>query len=400
MDRRKTQQNREEKIRFSRRTDWELSANRLTSLWEDLRRGGQVYDLTESNPTRCGFAYPSDRILPALSSPDNLSYLPHPQGLAAAREEVCRYYRRFRLPVDPSQVFLTSSTSEAYSFLFRLLADPDDRVLFPRPSYPLFQFLVDLSDIVMDFYSLAYAGGWTVDFESLASEIRDRTRAIALVNPNNPTGSYVSPDERGRLNRICREKGLALISDEVFLDYSWKDPNPGRFSLAGQQEALTFVLGGVSKALALPQMKLSWIVVSGPAEETREAARRLEVIADTYLSVNTPVQNALPAWSACQEEIQTQARARVRQNREFVEQHLPPGTECLSAQAGWYAVLRLSPDISEEELALNLLEKHRVYVHPGYFFDFEDGAHLVISLLPEPQIFQEGFRRLGLQLAA
>lgn len=383
-------------VRFARRTAWPTALNEVADQLQARRqRGEDVMDLTESNPTRCGLSGPGD-LGAALLSAARAGYDPSPRGLFAAREAVSGYYREQGITVDPQRIFLTASTSEAYSFLFRLLADPGDEVLFPAPSYPLFQFLVDLNDLESGHYPLIYdaVSGWRVDGALLSGKLSGGARALVLVNPNNPTGSSVSSGELSLIHAACRRAGVPVICDEVFLDYTFNGA-PGR-SLAARDEVLTFVMGGLSKTLALPQMKLSWIVVNGPREEVTAAMARLEVIADTYLSVNTPVQQALPSWLARRAEIQAPVLERVRANRAFLEQafRAPETGLCLKAEAGWYAVIRLPDSVDEEALAVTLLREDGVYVHPGYFFDFSDGPHLVLSLLPPPEVMARGTERI------
>ena len=285
----------QKKIEFSRRCDWELATNKVTSLYQELKNeGADIIDLTVSNPTRCGFEYPQQDILQALTHPDNLKYQADSQGLLKAREAVCRIYQEQGIAVNPQNIFLTASTSEAYSYLFRLIVNPSESVLFPSPSYPLFQFLGELNDVQLRYYSLKYDQQWIMDFESLKNEIQADSKAVVLVNPNNPTGSYVSEAEIEQLNRLCVSEGLAIISDEVFFEFAHdSQPHP---SLAKNSEVLTFVLGGLSKTLGLPQMKLGWILLNGPGAIVSEARQKLEIIADTYLSVNAPVQHAIPVW--------------------------------------------------------------------------------------------------------
>jgi alanine-synthesizing transaminase len=382
---------------FADRTNWELAANKLTMLLDELRRqNAPLLDLTESNPTACGFSYPPE-VLSALANPNNLRYAPEAQGLLSARQAVCAYYAKKGIQLKPEQIFLTASTSEAYSFLFRLLLNPGDEALFPAPSYPLFQFLVDLNDIEMKTYPLVYGTtGWDIDSRELQDQISTRTRAIVLVNPNNPTGSYIKSTEMAVINQCCGKHGLAIIADEVFLDYPFAGQEASHLSLANNASSLTFVMGGLSKALALPQMKLAWIVVNGPEPAVEKAIARLEVITDTYLSVNTPVQNALPVWLNYQDVVQRQIRERTANNREYVLNNMPSknGVRFLQAQGGWYVVLRLPEDTDEETFVLDLLREDHVYIHPGYFFDFSEGAHAVVSLLPAEDVFQQGFQRL------
>ncbi len=393
---------------FAQRTGWEMLQNEITSQLDGLHRSDTpIIDLTESNPTRCGFLYPQDKILKLLSSSNNMLYDPSPSGNREAREAVVRYYRSKNINISPEQIFLCASTSEAYTFLFRLLADPKERVLFPRPSYPLFEFLVGLNDVRMDTYALGYDRGirreedeWFIDFKSLESEVQSNTKAVVLVNPNNPTGSYVKSNELKILNTICAQNNIALISDEVFFDYTF-DRRTDRVSLAENKQALTFVLGGLSKTLCLPQMKLSWIIVNGPEAQVKAAAERLEIILDTYLSVNTPVQNALKDWLQLQPEIHAEVMSRVIDNRNFLARHIKgiKGCECLNAEGGWYTIVRLPETMSEEEWGLEFLNNDHVFVHPGYFFDFFDEPLIVVSLLPKPEHFREGITRIFKRVA-
>lgn len=387
---------------FASRTQWKLTLNRLTEVLEARRRAGlPILDLTESNPTRCGFEYPAVEIFAALTAPESLIYEPSPKGLLSAREAVVAYYAEKGVTVDPEQILLTASTSEAYSFLFRLLADPGDCVLVPRPSYPLFDFLATINDVELNAYPLAYSAGWHVDVAALRELVTDRTRAILVVNPNNPTGSFLQRDELARMFDLCGQHELALISDEVFADYPFA-PNPDRVvSVAGSSDVLTFALGGISKLLGLPQMKLAWICASGPAEVLNDALARLEVVADTYLSVNTPVQRALPRWLALRDKLTQSILTRILTNRPYlIDRTRPPHTcEYLEADGGWYAVIRVPRTRSEEELVVELLEQDGVLVHPGYFFDFDAEGYLVVSLLPPPDVFQPGMERVWKKMA-
>ncbi len=385
---------------FSSRTDWDLTPNRLAAELERMRaRGREVLDLTESNPTRCGLKYDRRAILRALAGPAALVYHPDPRGMRAARQAVADYYRgRGRgtasLRVDPERILLTASTSEAYSFLFRALCEPDDQVLAPAPSYPLFDFLAGLNDVELRSYPLLYDHGWQFDLHSLESALTSRTRAVVVVNPNNPTGSFVQRQELAALNSLCARRGLALIADEVFLDY----PHDGRTrpSLAANRGALTFVLSGLSKVSALPQMKVAWTVVNGPRPQVQRALERLEVIADTYLSVNTPAQLALPALLPQRRPLQAQIRKRVAANRRELARQLAsyPACRVLESEGGWYSVLRVPAMGSDEGLALALLRRHGVLAHPGHFYGFSGQGHLVLSLLVPKTNFREGLRRL------
>ncbi|MCA9404779.1 MAG: pyridoxal phosphate-dependent aminotransferase [Candidatus Omnitrophica bacterium] len=379
---------------FSRRTDWPRQTNRITRVHEELKEQNiQIVDLTVSNPTHCGLAAPPE-FLDALRDPAGLEYAADAHGLLSAREAVAGLFARRGLTVDPRDLFLTASTSEAYGFVFRLLADPGDTILFPTPSYPLFHFLGEINDVELGFYPLTYRDGWHIDMAGLVEALHPRVKALVTVNPNNPTGSYLSEEERRHLNKIAAERDMALISDEVFYEFPLGDA-PGA-SLAGNAPALTFTLGGLSKFLGLPQMKLAWILLSGPDHLAAEARQRLEIIADTYLSVNTPVQCALPAWLRQADTVQAPILRRVRENWEYLNREAAGlrGTQVLRAEGGWYAVLKVAPVRSEEEWVLKLLSKYHVFVHPGFFYDFEDGPCLVVSLLVPPDDFREGIGRV------
>ncbi len=378
-------------VKFAKRTDWPLSSNRITAAMEDLRRDGAVVlDLTESNPTRCGFAFPNERILNPLGSGDHLRYEPLPQGSVKAREAVSGYYRTKGFDVSVENIILTSSTSEAYSHLFRLLVNAGERVLFPRPSYPLFQFLGDLNDVHLDFYTLTYTDRWGMDFDQIRRNIRPDTRALVLVNPNNPTGSFVAKKEKELLNALCREKNLPMICDEVFGDFPL-DPTAQGVSLVNNGDVLTFVLGGLSKTLGLPQMKLSWIILSGPAALVKAARERLEIIADTYLSVSAPVQNSLERWLPLKDQIQGEMKTRLERNLQFLKERVRGGPcRLFEPEGGWYSVLKIPATLSEEEWVLQFLQEDHVFVHPGYFFDFDDEAFIIVSLLPPEEVFQSG----------
>ncbi len=379
------------------RTNWKFHPNQLTLRLKALRESGvQVLDLSESNPTRCQFEYLNTALLSPLANPKNLSYEPNPKGTLEARRAIQNYYREKNIWVDSEQIFLTAGTSEAYSLLFRLFVNPGERVLIPHPSYPLFNFLADLNDAQLDFYRLAYDNGWHINLESLKNACDSKTKAIVLVHPNNPTGSFVKRKELGEIVKLAQEKSMILISDEVFLDYSFLEDSKRAPSFAANQDVPTFTLGGISKALGLPQMKLGWIIATGPRELVRSSCERLEVVLDTYLSVNTPVQNALPSWFSVKQRIQNEITNRVQKNRVFLAQHLSSlhPASCLQTEGGWYATLRIPKIQSEEEWALEFLEKDHVYLHPGYFFDFEEEAYTVISLLPSFKIFNEAISRI------
>ena len=418
---------------FASRTGWALQPNRFSAALERHRASGrEVLDLTESNPTRCGFAY-DPALWSALQDPRGLAYDPQPKGLRAAREAVCDYYRGRGAQVDPEQIILTASTSEGYSFLFRLLCEPEDEVLVPAPSYPLFEFLAAIQDVKLVSYPLLYDHGWQIDLHGLSEALTPRTRAILVVHPNNPTGSYVKPAEMEILDSLCRERELALVADEVFLDYahdgaarpsfanvtpasrrpearagrprdSRRDRGPQNAGFwrsevgdgGATDQALTFTLSGISKICALPQMKLAWMVVSGPPELAREALARLEVIADTYLSVSAPVQLALPEFLAHRGEIQGQVKERVAANLAELDGQLAQQklVQRLDVEGGWYAVLRVPATHADEDLAIALLEQNSVVVHPGHFYDFPSEGYLVVSLITRAEVFAEGMRRV------
>lgn len=376
---------------FAARTNWPLKKNALTSALEEFQKNGaEILDLTESNPTRAGFHYPAS-LLEKLTHPLNKIYTPSPQGLLEARKTIAGYYSAKGLPVPPENIFLSSGTSEIYSFLFRLLLNPGERILVPRPGYPLFEILAGLNDVETLSYPLEYDSGWRIDFPRLEELLDSSVKALVLVNPNNPTGSYLKKEELKKLNKLANEKKLALISDEVFFDYSWTDRSPG-ISLASNQDALSFTLNGISKMLALPQMKLGWLVVSGPEELVCAAREKLEIIYDSYLTAGTPVQRALTSWLPLSTSLGTEIKNRLSSNLLFLKEKLKdvPSAELLQTEGGWYATVRLPRIRSEEDWALLFLREDSVYVHPGYFFDFEQEAYIVLSLLCQAELFQEG----------
>lgn len=380
---------------FSSRTTGELHPNLLTLEIRKARASGRhVIDLTVTNPTTCGFAYPPG-LLAALADPGAATYDPQPLGAWGAREAVARDYARRGISVLPDRVVLTASTSEAYSILFKLLCEPaGDSVLAPAPSYPLFEHLTALDGVSVSSYPLEYHGRWMVDFETLDVRWTARVRAVLAVSPNNPTGSVLTPDEYDQLARRFVEHRAALIVDEVFADYLLQDaPVAPASSSSGP---LTFRLGGLSKSVGLPQVKLGWIAVSGPEALVAEALQRLELICDTYLSVSTPVQVAAAHLLDEGAGVRAQILARVRANDAALRRAAEPfpSVQPLCSDAGWASVLRVPATRTEEELVLELLGRDGVLVHPGFFFDFPHEAFLVLSLLPEPAVFIEGVRRL------
>jgi len=381
---------------FSDRTNWKLTRNRLTQALEEAKANGALLlDLTISNPTRAGLRYDAAGILESLASPQAMDYDPQPRGLPGARAAVAEYYRsRHGVDVDPERLILTTSTSEGYSFVFRLLCNPGDDVLVPKPSYPLFEFLADLQDVKLVPYPLIYDHGWQMDFPSLEKAVTGRTRGVVVVHPNNPTGSYVRGEEREWLNRFCRDHKLALIADEVFLDYALD--GAARESFASNRHVLTFTLSGISKISALPQMKVAWVGASGPESEVEAALARLEVIADTFLSMNAPMQWAVPVLLEQSKSIQRQLLDRVLANLAELDRQLAGQETCqrLSVEGGWYAVLRVPVTQSDEDLAVELLRRKSVLVHPGHFYDFPRDGFLVLSLITAAGEFTEALRRV------
>ena len=380
---------------FSHRTDWKLTPNRFTQAQRELQAAGrEVLDLTISNPTRAELHYDVETILQALANPKALDYDPQPKGLRSAREAVAGYYGKQHEDVDPESIVLTTSTSEGYSYVFRLLCNAEDEILVSKPSYPLFEFLADLQDVKLVPYPLLYDHGWQIDFPSLYKVVNHRTRAVVVVHPNNPTGSFVTDEERNGLNQFCREYNLALIVDEVFLDYA-HDGVP-RSTFATNQEVLTFTLSGLSKISGLPQMKLAWIAASGPGEPVSAAVARLEVIADTYLSMNAPVQLAAPVLLEQRHGIQVLLLDRVRANLSELDRGLGKQKTChrLAVEGGWYAVLRVPVTQSDEDLAIGILRNRSVLVHPGHFYDFPSDGYLIVSLITPPQDFRAGSAKM------
>ncbi len=373
---------------FSHRIPADLSA----SPFEQARRarGAEAVDLTETNPTRCQLPYPDDLLQP-LAHPEGLRYEPHPQGLRTAREAVAAYYRDHGAQVDPETIVLTCSTSEAYSLLFKLLGDPGDTVAIPKPSYPLFDHLARLEGLRPEPYALDPDAG----FQPTAG-LPQRVRALVSVQPNNPTGNYLDAWAAGRLETFCAEQDGAWIVDEVFLDYPLAPDAPARSLAAREGPALRFVLGGLSKLVGLPQLKLAWIAVRGPQARVGEAVERLSFIADHYLSPGTPVQLALPDLLARGAAVREAIRARCRANLTWLESALRqmPAVSLLPPQGGWSAVLRVPRILPDEDLAVSLIERARVVVYPGHLFDFPREGYLVLSLLPEPERFQLGIARL------
>ena len=380
---------------FAKRTNWNLAPNRLSEALAAHRAAGKpLLDLTVSNPTECGFEYDSAAVLDALRNPTALAYEPNPKGLESARRAVAGYYADRGENVSAEDIFLTTSTSEAYSYILRTLCDPGDELLIPSPSYPLFDFLADIQDVSLVRYPLLYDHGWQIDFHALEKAITSRARGIIVVNPNNPTGHFVKRAEIAKLNSICSAREMAIIADEVFLDFALEGERPASF--AANRGAPTLTLSGLSKICGLPQMKAAWLIASGPQDWKREALARLEVIADTYLSVNAPVQLAIPKFLGLRHAFQKQVIERVRRNLGELDRQLATqrSVSRLKVEGGWCAVLRVPATRSGEDLAIDLLSTHGVSVHPGHFYDFPSDGYVVLSLLTPSEVFAEGTKRL------
>lgn len=359
-----------------------------------------VLDLTESNPTRCGFA-PEPEILKLLQDTRSLTYEPDPRGPLCARQAICEYYADRGASITSEQVFLTTSTSEAYTYAFRLLADPEDKVLVPQPSYPLFEFLAGINDLEVVPYPLHYTQEWRIDLEDVNDRWAKGPKAMIVVHPNNPTGSFVKLPELGTLADCCRYGRGALIADEVFADYVLEAGDDRVPTHAAASEVLTFTLSGLSKISALPQMKLGWLVVSGPKAELETALERLEVIADTYLSVSAPLAHALPALLKLRNTVQPRIMERLRSNLCWLDQQSASCSAVtrLKVEGGWYAVLKILGAASDEDWVVDLLRADGVLVHPGHFYDFPEEGHLVISLLTDERVFREGISRILARLS-
>jgi alanine-synthesizing transaminase len=380
---------------FAKRTNWNLAANRLSEALGVYRAAGKtLLDLTVSNPTECGFEYDGSAILNALSSPAVLSYEPNPRGLESARRAVAGYYAERKDEVSIEDIFLTTSTSEAYSYVFRTLCDPGDELLIPSPSYPLFDFLADIQDVKLVRYPLLYDHGWQIDFHALEQAITPHTRGVIVVHPNNPTGHFAKQAEIAKLNSICSAREMAIIADEVFLDFALDGSRAASF--AANRGAPTFTLSGLSKISGLPQMKAAWLIASGPQQWRSEAVARLEVIADTYLSVNALVQLAMPKFLEQRHAFHKQVISRVRRNLAELDRQLAEQKACarLTVEGGWCVVLRVPATRSDEDLAIELLTTQGVSVHPGHFYEFASDGYLVVSLITPEQRFAEGTARL------
>jgi hypothetical protein len=383
-------------IAFSRRTAWPTDENGLTRAVRARRLAGEpVLDLTQSNPTTAGIHYPADLLAP-LGDPSGLVYRPESLGHPAARAAVVAHYAALGVDVSAERIVITASTSEAYAFLFHVLCDAGDEILAPAPSYPLFSYLADLAGVRLVTFPLAYDGAWHLDLPALVDRIGPRTRAIAIVSPNNPTGAYLKADELAALRAIARERGLALISDEVFAGYPLREDPTRAPSMATVDDGVAFALSGLSKVVGLPQLKLGWIVVAGEDALAESALARLAMVADTFLSVATPVQLAASRLLTGGTAVAEAILARCRRNLAALRAALaaPSAATVLDVEGGWYAVVQVPATRSEEEWVLALLDRG-VLVHPGHFFDFAREAFVVLSLLTDEPTFDAGIAELA-----
>jgi alanine-synthesizing transaminase len=377
-------------FQFSQRTLWEIKQNPLTHLRQVLTEQGlAIRDWTVSNPTLCGFAYDREGIARGLTNPTSFTYAPESAGALSAREAVSRFLATQKVNLNPDRLLLTASSSEAYSFLFRLLCNPGESIAVPKPGYPLCDDLAQLSDISLNPYRMHYAGSWHIDEHSLRQAVTASTRAIVVIHPNNPTGNYLSPAEQAMIAEVAHQHEIAIIADEVFLTFPF-GRNAAVVSCANMQAPLVFTLNGLSKLAGLPQLKLGWIGVHGDASLSAQAMQKLEMIADTYLSVNTPVQMALPDILKGANKLGEDIRGRVAGNYEILKASLAGSAiSVLHGEAGWSAILQLPRIRTDEEWALRLLKENALMVFPGHFFDMDAEACVVISLLPEARHFRE-----------
>lgn len=382
---------------FSTRLNWNTPVNQLSRLLSEKKANGvELIDLTVSNPTAVGLQFPLQDIRSAFGSADYSSYEPDPRGMVLAREAVSSYLSSTGQLTAPNELFLTASTSEGYSWVFKLLCDPGDEILVPSPSYPLFDYLAALEGVIPVKYPLIYSHptGWSIDMEALESGIGPRTRAIVVVSPNNPTGSFLTQKDFGDLEKICAKHELPLIVDEVFRDYGLEAGRELERRLISEK-ALVFSLNGFSKMLCLPQMKLGWIRLSGSATLVEKASEKLELIADSYLSCGAPVQLAAPRWLDLRQAIQQPLIDRLGTNINLIRS-MTEGTACrtLHIDGGWTAIIEVPRILSEEQLILELLRDSDVLIHPGYFFDFEREAYLVLSLIQRTEILEDGLKQI------
>lgn len=381
---------------YSRRLIWDHPPNSFHKLVEEQRQAGALLlDLTSTNPTEVFDDYPHAEIRQALAKVEDFTYRPDPFGSKQARQAIADWYARRGIPVSPEQLALTASTSEAYALLFKLLSNPGDEVLVPTPSYPLFEYLARLESIEIVPYRLRYDGSWFIDFASLQAAISQRTRAVVVVNPNNPTGSFLKSQETATLLDIAQEHNLPVIADEVFMDYSFDGAGDRKRTLIGCGRALSFSLGGLSKSAGMPQMKLAWIVVNGDARIRADVRSRLELLLDTYLPVATPVQNALGDLLEIGDGIARRISRRMERNRAALDDILRGSPiHTLHAAGGWSAILQLPNLRTEDAWMADFVTQQHVLVQPGYFFDMPSEPYAVVSLLTPEDVFAEGIERL------
>jgi len=379
---------------FSNRLPAHAEVNALSQAVARLQSAGvAIADLTESNPTRADIPYPQD-LLASFGDARGIRYEPQPLGLMSAREAVARDGARRGVTADPLDLVLAASTSEAYSWLFKLLCDPGTSVLVPQPSYPLFEHLTRLESVRAVPYRLEYHGRWEIDLDTVIAAPAD-TKVLLLVSPNNPTGSYVSPQEAAALGAICRDRGWAIVADEVFAEYPIDADTPAT-EIVRDSPVLSFTLGGASKSLGLPQVKIAWMLLGGPPGQRAEALAGLELIADTFLSVSTPVQMALPDLLVRAAPVRHAIQDRITRNWQHARDVAGRYASCdlLRVEGGWSSVIRVPSVRSEEALVIELLQREHILVHPGYFFDFPHEAFLVVSLLPQEDVFVDALDRV------
>jgi len=384
---------------FSDRFEWNTSPNALSIMLQEMKaRGETIFDLTQSNPTQAGLIYDTDSILSALSQTDAMVYEPDPRGLLKARRAIARYYQELGEQIENDAIFLTASTSEAYSMIFKLLGNSKDEILVPCPGYPLIPYLAHFENLQAVSYPLRYtdADGWSIDMNILEALISPRTKAIVVVNPNNPTGNFLKPHEREALDKIGCDNGLALIVDEVFSGYHGPGIKQEASTVVNRTHALTFVLNGFSKMLGLPQVKLAWMVIGGDSGYVEDAQYRMEMLLDFYLSVGTPVQHAASSLFGLRKEIRRQISDRVNDNYQFLKERSESSSHCrvLTREGGWYGIIEFFNGISDEDRLLQLLEHDRILVHPGFFYEFEKEGIVVVSLLTPIETFRTGISRL------
>lgn len=387
---------------FAKRTSWDIKVNKITQLLNELKSNQvQVIDLTVSNPTLVELNYPVDDILDALVSAGNIKYEPDPKGLIQARISICKYYEGIGINLNPDQIIITSGSSEAYNFIFRLVTEPGDEILVPTPSYPLLQHLADINDIRINYYRLNYDGEWHIDLDTLRKSISERTRIIVCINPNNPTGSYLKSSEYEQIIEMAAEKKIIILSDEVFWGYKIDEDLIEIKTFSGCKEIPNFVINGISKLLGLPQMKLGWIIANGPDNFKEEALSKLEIISDTFLSVCIPVQNAMSAWFLKMRGIQQEIRSRLITNHNYLRKRLMEGLpiQMYRVEGGWNVILRLPNILRDDEWVEIFLRNAGVFVHPGYFFDMEFESCIILSLLVKPALFQMGVEKIFQQVS-